>query len=124
MSDPDAASQPDAQPAPTDDDHDQLVETIDRARYDERTAAGSLGNEGDLFIVARVNDHHNPVLLTYAGGRLERYPDEPTLDPEYVGSDTTQVRQDFDHVDHLDAEFQALVERHDLDELDADEEGA
>jgi hypothetical protein len=121
MSDPADSNQPDAQPTP-DDGHDQLEEAIARARYEKRMAAAEIPGDGDLFIVARVNEYDVPELTTRAGGKIDT---KATVNEEsyveYAGG--TSLTREFDRVDDLDLAFSALVEKHDLDELEADDGG-
>lgn len=124
MSDPDASSQRDAQPTPT-DDRDQLEEAIARANYDTRFAVGEIDGD-EVMVAACVNEHDNPVLRTYAGGELrwERDEDAPEYEPKYVGDDSV-VRRDCESVGDLNLAFDALVETHDLytNKPDWDESG-
>ena len=124
MSDPRADSQADAQPTPTtaDQTHDQLGETIERDRHEERLAAAELPGDGDLFVAARVNDYDVPKLTTRAGGDLTRGKVNGQTDAVYSGG--TSITREFDRVSKLDLVFDALVEKHDLEELTAGEEDA
>jgi len=120
MSDPADSSQPDAQPTP-DDGHDQLEEAVARARYEKRMATVEIPGDGDLFIVARVNEYDVPKLTTRAGGNLNRIDINDHSRLEYAGG--CSLTREFDRVEDLNLAFEALVEKHDLEELDADEDG-
>ena len=67
-----------------------------------------------------MNGRDAPELIAYAGGTTETDPDDPEVEPEDAGGVT--IHRTFDRVANLNVAFGALVDDHDLEEIDAGED--
>lgn len=93
---------------------DQLAETLARDQSEPRIAVGEVDDE-DVMVVAETrtsNGRAYPVLTTYAGGDNDLEGQEPTHIGGSVKQDTHPTMKS------LRDEFQNLVRKHGLEEVD------